>query len=101
RAILRAHRAPLLAMGVATGLISAAPSVLWASGAMFIALAPLLLPLAIWIYALVFAFASLWFVHYTLAALAELRSATQAPAEAATADPLPRLTPQENPDAPR
>lgn len=93
RAILRAHRLPLLAMGVATGLISAAPSVLWASGAMFIALAPLLLPLAIWIYALVFAFASLWFVHYTLAALAELRSATQAPAGAATAPPLPPLPP--------
>ncbi|MDW8336598.1 MAG: EI24 domain-containing protein [Tepidimonas sp.] len=101
RAILRAHRLPLLAMGVATGLISAAPSVLWASGAMFIALAPLLLPLAIWIYALVFAFASLWFVHYTLAALAELRSATQAPAEAAAAGPQLRLSPEENPDVPR
>ncbi|MFN3828769.1 MAG: EI24 domain-containing protein [Tepidimonas ignava] len=76
RALMRAHRVPLLAMGIVTGLLSAAPSVLWASGAMFIALAPLLLPLAIWIYALVFAFASLWFVHYLLAALAELRHAT-------------------------
>ncbi|TSE26492.1 Etoposide-induced protein 2.4 (EI24) [Tepidimonas sediminis] len=79
RVLLRRHRGPLLAMGVATGLISAAPSMLWASGAMFIALAPLLLPLAIWIYALVFAFASLWFVHYLLAALAALREQTALP----------------------
>ncbi|TSE21408.1 Etoposide-induced protein 2.4 (EI24) [Tepidimonas alkaliphilus] len=74
RALMQRHRLPLLAMGVASGLLSAAPSVLWASGAMFIALAPLLLPLAIWIYTLVFALASLWFVHYLLAALAAQRA---------------------------
>jgi hypothetical protein len=33
-----------------------------------------LVPVAIWIYTLVFAFASLWFCHYCLAALQALRS---------------------------
>ena len=32
-----------------------------------------LVPLAIWIYTLVFAFASLWFAHYALAALERMR----------------------------
>jgi hypothetical protein len=71
--LLARHRVPLLAMGVFAGLLGAAPSVLWASGAMFIALAPLLVPLALWVYTLVFAFASLWFSHYLLAALESLR----------------------------
>jgi len=39
-------------------------------------LAPLLVPVAIWIYTLVFAFASLWFAHFALAALQRLRSDT-------------------------
>lgn len=77
--IMVAHRMPLLAMGVLSGFLGAAPSLLWASGAMFIALAPLLVPLAIWIYALVFAFASLWFTHYLLAALETSRGAANAP----------------------
>jgi hypothetical protein len=38
-------------------------------------LAPLLVPLAIWIYAFVFAFASLWFTHYLLRALDVSRQA--------------------------
>jgi hypothetical protein len=60
-------------MGVATGYFGAAPSLLWASGAVFIAMAPLLVPLAIWIYTLVFAFSSLWFSHYCLAVLSAMR----------------------------
>lgn len=79
RTLMARHRVPLLVMGVIAGLISAAPSVLWASGAMFIALAPLLVPLAIWIYALVFAFASLWYAHYLLQALDELRREATTP----------------------
>ncbi|MGQ9724647.1 MAG: EI24 domain-containing protein [Tepidimonas sp.] len=90
RTLMARHRVPLLVMGVIAGLISAAPSVLWASGAMYIALAPLLVPLAIWIYALVFAFASLWYAHYLLQALDELRretaSATPPPTPAVSAD---------------
>jgi hypothetical protein len=52
---------------------------------MFIAMAPLLVPLAIWIYTLVFAFASLWFAHYALAALQRLRAVV--PVEVLDADP--------------
>ncbi|MEO8012803.1 MAG: EI24 domain-containing protein [Polaromonas sp.] len=87
--LFRENRLPLLGIGVLSGYLGAAPSLLWASGAMFIAMAPILVPLAIWIYTLVFAFSSLWFAHYCLAALEQLRkrnsAATQAPpAQAAT-----------------
>lgn len=75
KAILREHRGSLLVIGILSGYLGAAPSLLWASGAMFVALAPLLVPVAIWIYTLVFAFASLWFAHFTLAALQRMRSA--------------------------
>jgi Etoposide-induced protein 2.4 (EI24) len=71
--LMHQYRYQLLGMGVLTGYLGAAPSLLWASGAMFIAMAPLLVPLAIWIYTLVFVFASLWFAHFLLAALAEMR----------------------------
>ena len=73
RQIFKEHRGSLLAIGIISGYLGAAPSLLWASGAMFIAMAPILVPVAIWIYTLVFAFSSLWFAHYTLAALAQLR----------------------------
>jgi hypothetical protein len=33
----------------------------------------ILIPVAIWIYTLVFAFSSLWFAHFALAALHEMR----------------------------
>ncbi|MDP2415922.1 MAG: EI24 domain-containing protein [Hydrogenophaga sp.] len=72
--ILRENRNVFLLMGVLSGYLGAAPSLLWASGAMFIALAPLLVPVAIWVYTLVFAFASLWFAHFALAALQQLRA---------------------------
>ncbi|QHE88952.1 EI24 domain-containing protein [Hydrogenophaga sp. BPS33] len=74
KSIVRQHRGSLLLMGVLCGYLGAAPSLLWASGAMFIALAPLLIPVAIWIYTLVFAFASLWFAHFALAQLQRLRA---------------------------
>jgi hypothetical protein len=60
-------------MGVITGMMGAAPSLVWASGALFVAAFVILVPLAIWIYTLVFAFASLWFAHYALTALHDLR----------------------------
>jgi hypothetical protein len=37
-----------------------------------------LVPVAIWIYTLVFAFSSLWFSHYTLNALDQLRQKNNA-----------------------
>ncbi len=78
REIFRRHRGSLLGIGVLSGYLGAAPSLLWASGAMFIAMAPLLVPLAIWLYTLVFAFSSLWFAHYCLAALEQLRKENNA-----------------------
>lgn len=69
RAVVRHHRLALIVMGVASGYLGAAPSLLWVSGVVFLALAPLLIPIAIWIYTLVFAFSALWFAHYLLAAL--------------------------------
>jgi hypothetical protein len=74
REVFRRHRAWLLGMGVVTGYLGAAPSIVWASGALFAAAFVLLVPVAIWIYTLVFAFSSLWFSHYCLAALEKLRT---------------------------
>lgn len=73
RRLIAAHRPTLIVMGVITGYLGAAPSLVWASGVLFVALAPVLIPIAIWIYTLVFAFSSLWFGHYTLAALQTMR----------------------------
>ena len=89
RQIFKEHRGSLLAIGIISGYLGAAPSIIWASGAMFVALAPVLVPVAIWIYTLVFAFSSLWFSHYTLNALDQLRkknnsSDQQIPAQAVT-----------------
>lgn len=72
--IFKQHRPVLLAIGILSGYLGAAPSLIWASGAIFIALAPILVPIAVWIYTLVFAFSSLWFAHYALAALEQLRA---------------------------
>jgi hypothetical protein len=72
--ILREHRMPLLAMGIITGYLGAAPSALWAIGALAVALAPLMIVASIWIYTFVFAFSCLWFAHYLLQALQALRS---------------------------
>jgi MFS family permease len=75
REIFKRHRVWLLGIGIMSGFLGAAPGVVWASGALFAAAFVLLVPLAIWIYTLVFAFSSLWFAHYALSALAELRRA--------------------------
>lgn len=85
--IFRRHRSSLLGIGIVTGYLGAAPSIVWASGVVFAAAFFVLVPLAIWIYTLVFAFSSLWFAHYALAALERLR------AEAAAAAPDASFTP--------
>src|SRR5688572_12360298 len=74
RTIMREQRWPLLAMGIITGYLGAAPSLIWALGAMALVFAPLLIVASVWLYTLVFAFASLWFAHYALAALQRLRT---------------------------
>lgn len=78
RALMREHRWPLLAIGVVTGYLGAAPSLVWAVSAMALILAPLLIVVSMWLYTLVFAFSCLWFTHYALAAL-EARRRAEAP----------------------
>jgi Etoposide-induced protein 2.4 (EI24) len=85
--LMRQHRPSLLAMGVISGYLGAAPSLVWASGVLFVALAPVLVPLAVWVYTLVFAFSSLWFAHYALAALEAHRAAQSAPSGPPSAAP--------------
>ena len=88
RELVRQHRPFLLAIGIITGYLGAAPSLVWASGWVFVAAAPVLIPVAIWIYTLVFAFSALWFAHYGLSALAALRRANAlVPVPAPAADP--------------
>src|SRR6478735_11620849 len=83
--LLRAHRLPLLGIGVLCGYLGAAPSIVWASGLLFAAAFFVLAPLAIWIYTLVFAFSALWFAHYCLDALAQLRALRAAAAVSSSA----------------
>ncbi|MDQ6680891.1 MAG: EI24 domain-containing protein [Pseudomonadota bacterium] len=90
RTILRERRWPLFGMGVVAGYLGAAPSLVWAFSALSLVFAPLLIVVAVWLYTLVFAFSALWFVHYALAALQQLR-AVRAGAEAeaeSTAPPI-------------
>jgi len=75
--LLARYRPWLLCIGMLTGLMGAAPSLVWASGALFAAAFVILIPVAIWIYTLVFAFSSLWFAHFALAALRDLREQTK------------------------
>ncbi|MCA0240100.1 MAG: EI24 domain-containing protein [Proteobacteria bacterium] len=75
RFILHQHRWPLRAAGLLCGLLGVLPSLLWALGASALIVAPLLMPLLVWLYTAVFAFATLWFAHFTLAALHRLRAA--------------------------
>ncbi|MGY8905269.1 MAG: EI24 domain-containing protein [Burkholderiales bacterium] len=106
-ALFQRHRGPLLVIGVLSGYLGAAPSLLWASGVFFAAAFVVLVPVAIWIYTLVFAFSSLWFSHFCLQALADLRAeqiaaamdamppAGPANTASAAALPGPRLPPLE------
>ncbi len=85
--LLRRYRPWLLGIGVITGYMGAAPSLLWASGALFVVAFVILVPIAIWIYTLVFAFSSLWFAHFSLSALQALRDETPGPTTLTTVEP--------------
>ena len=74
QAIFVRYRMGLILIGVCSGYLGAAPALVWASGVVFAAAFFVLIPLAIWIYTLVFAFSSLWFAHFCLAALQALRT---------------------------
>ena len=89
--LLREERWPLFGMGIVCGALGAAPSLLWAVSALALVFAPLLIVVAIWLYTLVFAFSSLWFAHYLLAALERLRAS-----QGARGTPMP-LPPERPP----
>jgi hypothetical protein len=97
RLIMHDRRWTLLAMGVICGLMGSLPSLIWALGALTLVFAPLLVLASVWLYTLVFAFASLWFAHFTLAQLVRLRpppAATPAAAATAPAPPAAATTDQ-------
>ena len=73
RQILHEHRWQMLAMGVVSGYLGAAPSLVWAFGAATLIFAPLLAVVSVWLYTLTFAFAGCWFAHFALAELQRLR----------------------------
>jgi hypothetical protein len=91
RALLKAHAWPLMVIGITTGFLGAAPSVIWAFGAMTLVFAPLLLAVSVWLYTVVFMFSALWFAHYALAALGQHRRAM-----AVEVVPMPSATPAIN-----
>jgi hypothetical protein len=95
----RQHRIWLLMIGMLTGYLGALPSIVWASGAVFAAAFLVLIPLAIWIYALVFAFTSLWFTHYSLGALEALRAESGTVVMGASV-PLPTVASADDPSTP-
>lgn len=87
--ILAEHRWPLLLIGIVTGYLGAAPTLIWAFGAITLIFAPFMIVISIWLYTVVFAFSALWFAHYALDALARLRAA----AEPAPPPPPPEPAP--------
>ena len=75
--LLKRYRLELLTMGIITGLLGSAPSLLFVSLAWVIGLFFILAPIAIWLYTLVFIFSTLWFGHFCLRALELLREENQ------------------------
>ncbi len=97
--LMRDERWTLLGMGIACGLLGAAPS-LWAMSALTLVFAPFLILVSIWLYTLVFAFSSLWFAHYLLAALQRMRDFDDAAATASPADGAASLHEPSDPAGP-
>ncbi len=73
RQLMHERRWPLLGMGVVCGYLGAAPALLFAMGAATLIFAPFVALLSVWLYTLVFAFAALWFAHYSLGVLEAMR----------------------------
>jgi hypothetical protein len=74
RVLIRRHRGPLFAIGVATGLMGAVPTVIWAGSIWLVVLFPVIAAATIWVYAFILVFSALWFGHYCLDALQRLRA---------------------------
>ncbi len=90
KAVMKEHRGNLLLMGIVTGYLGVMPSLIWTLGTMVAVLAVFLLPLMLWLYTFVFAFSSLWFIHYCLAALEQHRAAQTPPPEQPVLEPVPQ-----------
>jgi hypothetical protein len=88
RQIIHEQRWPLLAMGVVSGYLGAAPSLLWAVSAATLIFAPVLVLVSVWLYTLVFAFAACWFAHFALAELQRLREQAEAAMPASAPAPV-------------
>jgi len=94
RALLRAHRWPLLLAGVSTGVICGLPTALWTMSAGLLIMGPFVMVAAVWLYTMAFTFSALWFTHYALCALDALRRAEAAAGRAvAPQAALPLATP--------
>ncbi|MGY2487870.1 EI24 domain-containing protein [Cupriavidus sp. CP313] len=91
KTLVRRHRTPLLVIGVAVGLLGSAPTLLWVSSAAVIFLFPFVLAGTLWLYVLIFIFSALWFGHFCLRALAQLRAERAA---------VPAQPPAHQPDKP-
>ena len=72
--IVRTHAKNLTTIGVISGACGAIPGMIWLGGALVV-LFPLLVPLSIWLFIMVFIFTALWFQYYCMQALEELRAA--------------------------
>jgi hypothetical protein len=83
RELLRRHRWQLLAIGTVTGLLGVVPSLLWFGGLLSFLLFPFIAVLAMCLYVFVFTFSGLWFTHFGLTAVRELRGVGVAPPVAA------------------
>jgi hypothetical protein len=78
-ALTRAHRWPLVAIGIVSGLAGALPGIAWVGGTVLsVVLFPFLAAISIWLYLAIFIFTGLWFQYYCLQALADLRAAGDA-----------------------
>ncbi|HGL4258209.1 EI24 domain-containing protein [Burkholderia dolosa] len=80
RALVRRHRWPLIAIGIATGLLGTVPTFVWVSSVWMMVLFPFVAAAMIWVYAFILVFSALWFGHYCLRALEDLRATSRATA---------------------
>jgi hypothetical protein len=89
--LFQRHRTSLLGMGLFAGYLGGAPSLLWASAALWVPWFVILLPLVIWLYTFTFALTSLWFTHFCLAALEQLRAQIVSASTETPVTPVPVL----------
>ena len=95
KTLMKRHRVSLLTMGVVVGLLGSAPTLLWVWSAVIIFLFPVVLAGTLWLYVLIFIFSALWFGHFCLRALADLRAERAAAAPPSPAPDVIDLAPSD------